>query len=376
MLENINENASSENYQAKIYLADLIRRLKLLDDYINDTNKADGDYSVSYEGIQVNYQNAFSRSEAFDMLPIIPVIEGYLGETEDKNCEQVEFILGVKLKFDGKVQAYGGRTVFDYYLNLLNPESTEHQKEIKDESRKFIFVNKILKIAFLYYFLFASRENPESPNYDPQKELEYNPIGKFEQDVLPILQSGDDAAKQGLFKNWIAGFQKVNVQKKIDILKKVLQNLIKRKTPFPSREYPLHISVKNSILEPDIDSITERSTLFKSGLRENPKDCLKYINLGEATTDTNVLVSLPAQMTISEIEFFETDDRETFDMEYNIQQNIGVLPVVFLPANNADCQNFYNTNFPQRQLVIFPYLSEAEKLESHQEFIYKSPTAY
>ncbi|MDB9373765.1 hypothetical protein [Nodularia sphaerocarpa] len=371
-LEFLSENVSHEI--GKIYLVDLIRRLKLLDDFINDSSKADGEYLVNYLGIAVNYQNIFSRSEAFDMLPIIPVIAGYLGETENEHGEKVEFVFGIKLKFDGKVQAYGGRTVFDYNLNLLNPDSKEHKQEIADESRKFTFANKVLKIALLYYFVFASRENPSDENYNPHNELNYNPREKFEKDVLPILQGSDDEAKKNLFKRFLKGFETFKVQQKINTLKKVLENLIKCKTPFPSREYPLHISVKYSILENDIDTINDRDTLFKSGLEKNPKDCLKYINLGEATTQTNSLVSLQAKMTISEIHFLETDDRETFQMEYDIDKidkTINVLPVVFLPAKNEKCRNFYNTHFPQRNLLIFPYQSEIEKLDSHQEFIYK-----
>ncbi|TAF06656.1 MAG: hypothetical protein EAZ77_11725 [Nostocales cyanobacterium] len=364
LLENIDENV-----QGRIYLEDLIRRLKLLEDYINDSNKADGDYQVNYGGISVNYQTIFSRSEAYDMLPIIPNIEGYLGETEDPNREKIEFTFGLKLKFDGKVQAYGGKTVFDYNLNLLDPDSKEHQTEIADDSKKFTFVNKILKIAFLYYFIFASRQNPKAENYHPQSELEYNPIEKFEKDVLPILRSSDDQAKRKLFKTWIAGFKTLNVREKIKTLKKVLTNLIKRETPFPSRHYPVHISLKNSILENDIDTINERETIFKDALRRNFKDCLKYINLGKATTHKNLLITLPAQISISELHFLETEDQETFDMEYDIPQGIGVLPVIFLAMKEGG--EFYQKNLQHRQLLIFTHRSETEKLESQQEIIYK-----
>jgi hypothetical protein len=375
LYENIDDNASQNNLQGKIYLQDLIRRLKLLDDYINNTNKADGEYIVNYQGVEVNYQNMFSRGEAFDMLPIIPLIEGYLGETEQENREKVEFIFGLKLKFDGKVQAHGGKTVFEYNQSLLDPDIQEHKEGVKDESRKPSFVYKVLKIAFLYYFLFAFRQDPKNP----QNDLEYNPITKWEQSVLPILQGSDEEAKKRLFRSIIDGFKNLQVKEKIKTLKGVLTKLIKRKTSFPTREYPLHISVKNSILEADINTIVARDTFFKSLLRENPKDCLKYINLGEATTDNTFLVSLPAKMTISEIYFFETDDRETFQMQYDIQSGIGALPVVFVPANS--CYKFCQENLSNRKLVIFPYRPdpkkvepgklETQKLESHQEFIYK-----
>jgi hypothetical protein len=89
----------------------LFGKIKLIDAYINNDEKADGDYLVNYAGTSVNYRDMFSRGEAFDMLPIIPKIEGYLGETKDENRGEIEFIFGLKLKFNNPVHAYGGKTV-------------------------------------------------------------------------------------------------------------------------------------------------------------------------------------------------------------------------------------------------------------------------
>ena len=132
-----------------------------------------------------------------------------------------------------------------------------------------------------------------------------------------------------------------------------------------------HISVKQSILESDIDKITDRDTLFTERLRENFKDCLKYINIGKATAGTNIIVSLPAKITISEIQFLETEDQETFSMEYDIPQGIGVLPVIFLGIENQQCKTFYENNLKNRNLLLFPHRLETQKLEKQQEFIYK-----
>ncbi|WP_413174352.1 hypothetical protein [Anabaena azotica] len=371
LCENLDENASDKNFKAKIYLQDLIRRLKLLEDYINDTNKADGDYQVNYEGISVNYQTMFSRSEAYDMLPIIPIVEGYLGETEDPNREIIEFTFGLKLKFDGKVQTDGGKNVFQRNLDILDPDNEDHKKELDDDLRKFNFVNKVLKIAFLYYFIFASLQDPQAENYNPHSELEYNPVKKFESYVLPILKGDNEADKKKLFRNLLKGFDKFKIQQKINTLKEVLQNLIKRETPFIAREYPVHISVKYSILEDDIDTISKRDTLFKETLRKNFKDCLKYINLGNPTTQTNVLISLSANITISEINFLETEDKENFSMEYDIPEGVKILPVVFLGMDSQPCKNFYEKNLKDRNLLIFPHRLETEKLKPNEEFIYK-----
>lgn len=368
LLENIDENASDDNFKGKIYLQDLIRRLYLLEDYINDSNKADGEYQVNYAETSVNYQSMFSRSEAYDILPIIPYIEGFLGETEDPSKEKIEFTFGLKLKFDGKVQAYGGKTVFNYNLNLLNPE--EHQQAIGNDSERSGFAYKVLKIAFLYYFIFASRQDPTAVDYDPRKELEYDPLLKVNM-ILSTLQGNDEEAKKKLLRNLCKGFNEYKTQNKINVLKKVLINLIKRETSFIGREYPVHISVKNSILETDIDTIVERETIFKEALRKNFKDCLKYINVGNATTQTNLFFTLTGNINISELHFLETEDKETFNMEYYIPPGIKILPAIFLGREDKKCQDFYNKNLVHRKLLIFPHRLETPKLESHQEIIYK-----
>ncbi|GAX42019.1 hypothetical protein NIES4075_30170 [Tolypothrix sp. NIES-4075] len=367
--ENINIGTSAAYAEGAIYLQDLIRRLKLIEEYINNTTKADGDYLVNYAGTSVNYRDLFSRGEAFEILPIIPKIEGYLGETKDENRGEIQFIFGLKLKFDGKVQAYGGKNVFEYHLNLLNPESKEHQAGIAD-AKKETFARKVLKIAFLYYFLFASRNNPEKDDYNLNAELEYNPITGFEQSVIPILKGSDDVAKQDLFRKILQGFTKFKVKRKINRLKGLLQNLLKRKTSFPMREYPLHISVKKSILEDNKSNIFNNNTFFKPVLRGNPKEVLKYISIGEAKAQTNSLCTLPAKITISDIHFFATDDRESFGMEYDLT-GIRALPILFAPLKDKKCQEIYNQHFVQRQLILFPYSLESNKLESHQAFVYR-----
>jgi hypothetical protein len=131
--DNINTGTSTANTEGAIYLEDLIRRLKLINEYINDIAKGDGHYQVNYAGTSVNYRDLFSRADAFDMLPIIPKIEGYLGETKDENQGELQFIFGLKLKLNNPVQAHGGRIVFDYYLNQIDPDSEEHREGLKSK---------------------------------------------------------------------------------------------------------------------------------------------------------------------------------------------------------------------------------------------------
>ena len=150
-----------------VYLEDLIRRIRLLEAYIGDRTKDDGYYNVNYAGVTVNYRDMFSRAEVLDALPIIPIVAGYLGETTDSHLNERKYIFGLKLKFGNEVQARGGEPVFDYNLNLLNPESEEHKAELADSYTSETFIRKVLKIALLYYFVFASREQSFSTGLQP-----------------------------------------------------------------------------------------------------------------------------------------------------------------------------------------------------------------
>ncbi|MEA5594811.1 hypothetical protein [Rivularia sp. UHCC 0363] len=365
--ENLNTDTTN-NAQAAIYLQDTIRRLRKIDEYINDINKADGDYLVNYAGVSLNYRDIFSRGEAFDSLPIIPKVEGYLGETKDEDKGEIQFIFGLKLKFDGKVQAYGGKSVFEYYLNLLNPDSKEHQEQLNDDLKNKTFASKVLRIVFLYYLMFAFR--PTSTNDGNQNwELEYNPIPGFDEKVIPILKGDDDEAKRKLFRGIIKGFEKYDIQNKITTLKNSLSKLIQSKRNFATKEYPLHISVGKSILERDIQEIFDSSTFFKPVLRGNPKQLLKYISIGEASAKVNTLCSLPAKITINDIHYASSDERQSFNMEYDIK-NVRALPVLFLPFEDSNCQDVYNKSLKQRKLILFPYRLENDRLESQQLFIY------
>ncbi|BAZ15332.1 hypothetical protein NIES4071_72040 [Calothrix sp. NIES-4071] len=369
LLENVSTNGS-RNEKAIVYLQDLIRRLKLIEAYIGDSGKPDGDYLVSYGGVSINYRDMFSRAEVYEILPIIPIIEGYLGENKDEEKGEIEFVFGIKLKFDGKVQALGGKNVFEYHLNLLNPDSAEHKAGLANETGKETFVRKVLKIAFLYYFVFASRQNPTKKDYNFHQELEYDPVASFDQRVLTKLQASDEVVKQKLFRDMYKSFQDFKIQVKINSLKVLLRNLLRYKSNFSTREFPLHISIKQGIVEDNIESCFKNNTLFKPILRGNPKENLKYIALGEAQSNTNALCTLPGKITFSDIHFFATDDKQTFTMEYDLR-GINALPILMAPINNPSCKRLYEQEFSKRKLIVFPYSEETNKYDSIRAFIHQ-----
>ncbi|NEQ10797.1 MAG: hypothetical protein F6K37_34225 [Moorea sp. SIO4E2] len=366
----INTRASGGNAEAAIYLEDLIRRLKLINHYINDINKADGDYLVNYAGASVNYRDFFSRAEAFNRLPIIPIIEGYLGESTDEEWGELQFIFGLKLKLDGKVHAHGSKGVFEYSVNLINPDSQEHQELLKDVSRREVFARKVLTIVFLYYVVFAGNK-PSAPGYTPKSDLGYDPIKTFEEKVLPILRGSDDGAKQKLFRGIIEGFKTYKVQSKVDQLKRCLTNTLTYKTRLPSRGYPLHISVKKGILENDISKIETRQTLFKEVLRGNPKNVLKYLSIRDANAGGNSVCTLPANIRIRDIRYCTQDEKQLFSMEYDDITGIKALPILLVPKETRG-RTIYKQNFQQRKLVLFPYQGDkSNPLDSQPAFVYR-----
>ncbi len=370
-LEFLKENVDTN--KDVIYLQDLIRRLRLIEDYISDPEKEDGHYEVNYAGRSVNYRELFSRADAFDMLPIIPLIVGYLGETTDEKQGKQQFIFGLKLKFDGKVQSQGGISVFEYYLNLLDSNNPEHQKGIDDTFRSQFFIEKVFKIAFLYFFVFASND-PTSGNYTPNSDLEYDPISVFDKNVLPFFQGSNDTDKQKRFRSIKNGLEQYKVNDKIDKLKDLLQKLLK-KDSFQTRTYPIHISVKQGILERDINTIRNHQTLFKPVLQPSLKQALKYISVGSSSVDTSSLSSLSASINITDIQYFSTEDSQTFSMEYDIRK-IQVIPVLLRPQEQ-NCQRISENNFKQQKLLEFTYnyqrLREQifKNVDSPQAFIYR-----
>jgi hypothetical protein len=369
LLENL--DSTTENMRGLIYLQDLIRRLRLIEAYISDINKPDGDYLVSYQGTQVNYRDMFSRSEAFDYLPIVPIIAGSLGETTDNSGGDRQFIFGLKLKFGNPVQSRGGHTVLDYYLNLLNPDSDEYLAALETPPNHETFFRKVLKIAFLYHFVFASSQNPLAANYSPEAELEYDPIAGFNRVVLPTLQGSNEKKKKLLFYNFFKRFQEINVSYKINFLKQLLQKFILDKTILPPRTEPRQILIKRGLLE-NIDNILTTGKFFKEVVGRNPKETLQYISVGKPNISPRAICQLPLNITIEDVRYFPTDESQSFSMEYQIK-GIQALPVLWVPKAERSRQ-IYSDHF-NCKLVVFPYdnrrLDSQGGLKPQPAFAYK-----
>ena len=364
--------ASSTDTVGIIYLQDLIRRLRLIEQFINDSSKAHGEYEVNYAGFRFNYREIFARAEVLDALPIISIVEGYLGESTDTPQSERKFMFALKVKFNNPVQSLGGKEVFEYYLNLLNPDSEEHQAEIAEDSITETFARKVLKIALLYHFVFASPHNPETENYNPELELDFNPLPGFEKLIKDVLSRDNDEIKKRLFRNFVTRFKEVNVKHKINRLKELLKNFLKQQTILPSRTETRHVNLKRGLVE-DIDNILTTGKFFNDIMDRNYKQTLHYIAVEQPTVNERSICQLPVNITIEDVRYFPTDERQTFSMEYNIE-GVEVLPVLSAPKANRS-REIYNQHF-QTKLVLFPYedrrLDSGDKgLQPAAAFVYK-----
>ncbi len=372
-LKHLLNHTDSSDTEGVIYLRDLIRRLEIIDDYISDSNLADAECEVSYAEVRANYKNLFSRAEAFESLPIIPIIDGYLGEHTDRNRGTVEFILGVKMKLDNPVQARGGEKSFQYHLNIINPDSDEHKEQITDPNEQETFARRVLRRVFLYYFVFASPCNPLADNYDPNSELDYDPVPSFEARVLPVLRGDDDEAKKRLFRGIIRGFTQYNVAHKLAKLRTLLRNLLGRQGIFTKETYPIHISVKKDILRGVSDMDEMRNGYFvQESLENNIKEGLRYISIGQGI-DQNAICQIPATITIEDMRYFQGGETEELSWKYHVA-GIKMLPVLWTP-DNENCRSSYRKAFPH-QLVVFPYDKERLNKKTKEEDFSPSSFAY
>jgi hypothetical protein len=340
-----------------VYLKDLIRRLKIIEAYINDETKSDDYYKVCYQGVCLNYREFFNNSYAFDSLPIIPEIKGYLGEINDKDQDKQEFIFGMKLKLNGQVQTSLGESSFDYHINCLDLDNKDNPNKLMNDIEKGKIIRKLLRIVFLYYFVFASHSNPLNDDYDSSLELIYDPLESFEKFILPTLKDSNEEAKKKLFIQIKKGFEKYNISLKLNNLKNILIKLIEDKKLFKTKSSRLKISVSQGILEKDIDKIDESNTLFKPELSQ--KVALKYISINQGNVDNHSLCRLSVDMKFSDIQYFPSEEKQQFNMEYDLRQ-IKTIPMVLIP-DDKKCKEIYRQELKQQTPLVCHYNYERLK---------------
>ncbi len=366
-------NSNTEGFEC---LETLINRLRLLSDYINDPDLDNPHYEVSYLLDQaLNLRTAFSQANAFDMLPIIAEYEGVIGESVDKERGIKEFNLGLRLKLNGTVNAYDEKSVLDYYMTELDPNSQRHQEQLKDPAKGKKFKVKVLIIACLYYFIFAVDEDGKLCDKD------YNPISKFEAEVLNKLKPGatsDEEVRNVLchIKKLILNQHGWRVRQKLAALKNLLETFLKKKEILPPFSKPVQLCINTAILNKKTAKIINSRNFFKIDLtQENQsqakakaREALGYIEVVQPTVNSQSLTSLAVTFTFDDVRYFTNGNKQEFSMRYDIT-GIKALPVIFSPILEEEGKSveektkfiyhpIYNDCFAKQKIIVISYKSK------------------
>ncbi|MHC5933933.1 hypothetical protein [Nostoc sp.] len=350
-------------------LETLINRLRLLSDYINDVNLEDSHYEVSYSlDKPLNLRTDFSQANAFDMLPIIPEYEGVIGESVDKDRGIKEFNLGLRLKLNGSVNSYEENSVLDYFMSELDPNSQRHTDQLKDPAKAKNFKQKVLRIACLYYCIFAIDEDGKTSDKD------YNPIPKFEADVLNKLKVGEtsnDEVRNLLIKirSLILTQDSWQVRRKLAALRNLLQTFLSKKEILPSFSKIVQLSVNKEILNKTSSKIIKTRNFFKLDLnqenqsqaKEKAREALAYVEVVAPTVNEQSLTSLAVTFTFDDVRYFTDGDKQDFSMKYDIAE-IKTLPVIFSPIGEKDgkpiSHPIYDKYFASQNIIVIYYKSK------------------
>lgn len=116
-----------------------------------------------------------------------------------------------------------------------------------------------------------------------------------------------------------------------------------------------------------MDSILTQTTFFKPVFGERSREALKYIAIREPHVDSSYLCNLSVSITIEDIRYFPTEERQAFSMAYDIT-GIKTMPVLLVPFTDKSCEELYNKSFKHQKPILLAY--DHKRLQSQ---IFNSP---
>lgn len=359
---------SNANSPDLTLLQTLINRLKIVIEYVNDPHLDNAHYDITYLGETVNLRTAFSQSDAFDSLPIIPDYEGVMGESYNRNSNNFkEFNLGIRLKLNGSVSAYNEKSSLDYHITEIDPNSPRHREYLQNSNKAKSFKTRVLKNVCLYYLIFAIDEIGNTP------DEEYNPILQFEQEVLSGFQSNQtnpEAITQLLstIKNKIAN-SPWEVHQKVNRLKSFLQNFLIQKTILNYEQKTVKLRLHKDILHEKPIDIINSQNFFKINLeddntsrsRSSAREALAYLKVAENQLSQDSVASLEVTFTFDDVRYFTVEEEQKFALRYNID-GIKALPVIFYPIQQLNDEDIKKTGEKFKALSLYEKHFQQQKL--------------
>jgi hypothetical protein len=349
-------------------LRELFNRLEKLEAYIGDSQKADTSFQVTYQGAAFNLREIFTRADAFDTLPIITNVEGLLGETSESEKGQKTFTFGLKLKLNGPVQVHGGHgePVFDYYAALLNPNSglykQREQETATDARERQRFLEKVLKVALLYLFVFTRMDDAQ---FDPAPAADR---------LLGVLSENDDKQKTAALAQLYQDIRQSGTQHLDPLRDMLIAFLHNQKIGLPRHEEPLTLSLHREILASDLDSIVTRHHFFQEDWEGNDgRDVLRYVSVEGDSAGSDALCRLPVTL-IFETTYFDLDQQppDEFTMSY-LTDKLLVLPLAITPFIKDDQPDPRHQPFLLSKNIILSYRQRDDALGTDvaKVFVYR-----
>lgn len=340
-----------------------ITRLNSLDAYIRHSDKEYSYYTVFLNKEEFNYRDIFSPAHAFNALPIISEVDGFLGESTDQQRQAKIFTSGVKLKLNGPVHNHGGngRSVFEFNVALLDPTSAECQGRAKAARQGRTFYEKVLKVALLYCFVFCEMENKD-----------FRPGRYFEQEILPTLRSNDDQQAFATLQKLKEKITHPTVTANLDLLREQLLGFLKTGKVGPSRrEYPLALVLDKSILTKDINQIIQGNFFQEIFDSRNGRNALKYLSVVKDTSNPNTLSKLPLTLVFEPIYYHPKNEQpEQFKMRTETE-GIQVLPTFLAPIDQDAPAKYKDAYKDVRRLAFYYRHRPTIHSDSARAFIYR-----
>ncbi len=296
----------------------LAERLRAIDRYIRDPNRPDTDYRCSLGGQTLNLRDLLAPAHVFNALPVIPEIDGNIGEGVDPERYESQYTFGIRMKLNGTVQQAPGRpTSYRYHLGKLDSAAG---------------TSPARRLTLLFVYLVAL----DNLGHDDGQTV----IARFVADVLPVLQGHDEQAKASMIAEKVAYLRNNGqIGATLTTLTKGITDKLRGGHLTPHSEYRVAICVLKGVLDASglakgVDSFFRDDLFVQDG-----HGALSYLSVSETAVEQDAIYKLSARIAIDTMRAYAVPDaRDDMEMSYAFSQK-RQLPIVLAPRG----QKLYDT---------------------------------
>ena len=296
----------------------LAERLRAIDRYIRDPNRPDTDYRCSLGGQTLNLRDLLAPAHVFNALPVIPEIDGNIGEGVDPERHESQYTFGIRMKLNGTVQQAPGRpTSYHYHLGKMDPAAG---------------ANPARRLTLFFVYLVAL----DGLGQDDGQAV----IDRFVADVLPVLQGHDEQAKAAMIAQKVAYLRdNSQIEATLMTLTKGITDKLRGGHLTPHGEYRVAIYVLKGVLDASglatgVDPFFRDDLFVRDG-----RGALPYLTVSETAVEQDAIYKLSARIAIDTMRAYTVANaRDDMEMSYAFSHR-RQLPIVLAPRG----QKVYDT---------------------------------